>query len=216
MKLWIGMLIGLCLPAAIGAGVIATGLVDLSAASTPGAVERALAPYARDRWIAKHVPRKAAVREATEEAVEMGREHYRANCIVCHAAPAIAQTELAQGMNPPPPRLDLAATQKRSDGELFWIVSQGIRMTGMPAFSRTHQEPELWNVVAFLRRLPRLTDQDRAFLRAASTDEEGHHHDQPAVSAPADSDRTASSGISKGSGEHPHGKDHDHHHQKAK
>lgn len=160
MKLWIGILIGLCLPVAIGAAVIAMGLVDLSAAANPGPIERVIAPYARDRWIAKHAT-KRPLGLSTASQITAGREHYRENCIVCHAAAAFPESEIAKGMNPAPPRLDLPGTQNRSDGELFWIVSQGIRMTGMPAFSRTHEESELWNVVAFLRTLPDLGSPQR-------------------------------------------------------
>jgi mono/diheme cytochrome c family protein len=56
--------------------------------------------------------------------------------------------------------------QARPDGELQWIVSNGIRMTGMPAFGPSRTEEEIWQLVAALRRLPQLTDAERQELRA--------------------------------------------------
>ena len=54
--------------------------------------------------------------------------------------------------------------QKRTDGELFWIVQNGIRMTGMPAFGPTHKDEEIWKIVAFLRHLPALTPEEEKAL----------------------------------------------------
>jgi mono/diheme cytochrome c family protein len=58
--------------------------------------------------------------------------------------------------------------QHRSDGELFWIVQNGIRMSGMPAFGATHKERQIWEIVAFLRHLPSLTPEEEKALAAAT------------------------------------------------
>jgi len=75
-------------------------------------------------------------------------------------------------MNPAPPDLSLPRTQKRSDGNLFWIIGQGIRMTGMPAFAPTHTEDEIWKMVAFVRHLPNLTQEERSRLTVKEKSEE--------------------------------------------
>ena len=70
--------------------------------------------------------------------------------------------------------LTLTKIQKRSDGELFWILQNGIRMTGMPAFGPTHKDEELWKMVAFLRHLPELSDEEQKALRPGGQED---HHD---------------------------------------
>jgi mono/diheme cytochrome c family protein len=57
-----------------------------------------------------------------------------------------------------------------SDGELFWVVSHGIRATGMPAFSGARDEKDIWKIVAFARRLPQLTEEERTLLRSPGTE----------------------------------------------
>jgi mono/diheme cytochrome c family protein len=93
---------------------------------------------------------------------------------MCHGAPGVEESEFGQGLNPPAPDLTLPVIQKMSDGELFWIVSNGIRMTGMPAFSPTHKPEEVWKIVSFVRHLPELTDEEQKAL-GAGTDEKAHH-----------------------------------------
>jgi hypothetical protein len=61
------------------------------------------------------------------------------------------------------------------DGELFWVVSNGIRMTGMPAFAPTHKEDEIWKIVAFVRHLPEITKEEQQALKASREEETGHH-----------------------------------------
>jgi hypothetical protein len=84
--------------------------------------------------------------------------------------------EIGQGLNPPAPELTLPRVQKRPDGELFWIVSNGIRMTGMPAFKPTHKPEEIWKIVAFLRHLEEVTPDEQKALKAV-TEEAEHHHE---------------------------------------
>jgi hypothetical protein len=66
-----------------------------------------------------------------------------------------------KGLYPKPPDLRLPETQKLSDGELFWIIENGIRFTGMPAFGGTHGSQDDWKLVLFIRHLPQLTMEER-------------------------------------------------------
>ena len=81
--------------------------------------------------------------------------HFHSGCAFCHGAPGMPISPIAQGMLPPPPDL---ATQMRPwrDRELFWIVKNGIKYTGMPAWAAQQRDDEVWALVAFLRRLPAL------------------------------------------------------------
>ena len=81
-------------------------------------------------------------------------------CAVCHGVPGQDLPLLGEGMNPPPPKLESQQVQRRLDAELYWIIKNGIKMTGMPAFGPGHTDEELWAMVAFVRRLPDLKPQD--------------------------------------------------------
>lgn len=95
------------------------------------------------------------------EWVKVGAQHYDALCVFCHGAPGREASEFSEGLNPPAPELHKVEVQKQySDAELYWIIKNGIRMTGMPAFGPTHEEKELWAIVAFTRRLPEMQAED--------------------------------------------------------
>ena len=87
--------------------------------------------------------------------VTLGAGHFHSGCAFCHGAPGVAISPIARSMLPPPPDL---ATQMRAwrDRELFWIVKNGIKYTGMPAWAAQQRDDEVWALVAFLRRLPAL------------------------------------------------------------
>lgn len=108
------------------------------------------------------------------EMIRTGADHYRQEgCIQCHAGPGIAQAEFARHMRPEPPDLTEAASEW-NDAELFWIVQHGIKMTGMPAFGPTHNEDQLWAMVAFVRRLPDMTESQ--FKELTASGENADHH----------------------------------------
>ena len=144
--------------------VLTTGLVDFSASRPPGRLEQRLATFALDRSIERHAPKVVNPLARSPSAVAAGLALFRTHCVPCHGAPGVDPTEEGASLNPPAPGLTLARVQARSDGELKWIVSNGIRMTGMPAFSASRSEKEVWQLVAALRRLPKLSPDERHTL----------------------------------------------------
>ena len=158
----------LLLPAlgALGAGIALTaGLVDFSASTPPGRLEQRLATFALNRSIERHAPKGTNPLARSSAAVAAGLALFRTHCVDCHGAPGADPTEGGASLNPPAPGLTLARVQARSDGELQWIVSNGIRMTGMPAFGASRSEEEVWQLVAALRRLPQLSSEERRILK---------------------------------------------------
>lgn len=104
-----------------------------------------------------------------------GVSDYAGMCAQCHGEPGSSPSPIRQGLNPTPPALgDLA--QEASAAEMFWIISNGIRMSGMPAFGKTHGPDEIWPVVAFLQSARNITAADYDSLKTASRGH-GHHHD---------------------------------------
>ena len=144
--------------------VLAAGLVDFSASKPPGRLEERLATFALDRSIARHAPTMSNPLAHSPAAAAAGLALFRTHCVTCHGAPGVDPSEGGASLNPPAPGLTLARVQARPDGELRWIVSNGIRMTGMPAFGASRNEQEIWQLVAALRRLPRLSPEERRRL----------------------------------------------------
>ena len=126
----------------------------------------------------------------------MGTEHFADHCAICHGAPGVPKGEIARGLYPQPP--DLAVTSKRYTGsELFWIIKHGIKMTGMPAWT-DHSDDELWATVAFIEKLPGMTEKDYAKLLAASRAQDAHHNESHEAQPPS------------GKAQPPGSPDHDH------
>jgi mono/diheme cytochrome c family protein len=103
-----------------------------------------------------------------------GTEHFAAHCASCHGAPGVPRGALAEGLYPKPADLRESA-QRYTPGELFWIVKNGIKMSGMPSWS-DHSDEELWNTVAFIEKLPTMSEADYAKLVMTTIMQGGGHH----------------------------------------
>ncbi len=177
MKLFLTLIIIFIL-AIIGAAVYVWSGVYNVAASEPH--------YGITVWFLENV-RKRSIEVRSEgirlppykdpKFMDIGARHYDAMCRVCHGAPGYSRSEIAQGLNPQPPDLTSQHMQALSDVQLYWIVKNGIKMTGMPAFGSTHGEEELLGLLAFVRRLPDVKpDEYTAIIEAAVPHEEGEEH----------------------------------------
>ncbi len=174
MRVIAGILIGLLLVFVAVGIIVWTGSYNVAATNPPGRFEKKFAAFALDRSIQKRAPVRTNPFSKPED-IRAGLAHYKENCLDCHGAPGVEESEFGQGLNPPAPDLTLPSVQRMYDGELFWIVSNGIRMTGMPAFSPTHKEEEIWKIAAFVRHLPEVTREEQQILRAGHGEEAGHH-----------------------------------------
>lgn len=85
-------------------------------------------------------------------------------CVPCHGAPGIERSDAGKGLYPRGPDL-VEAESTWTDAQLFWIIKHGIKDTGMPAFSLTHSDVQIWSIVAFLRYLPEVTPQDYKIMQ---------------------------------------------------
>jgi mono/diheme cytochrome c family protein len=139
--------------------VMTTGL---SARGQPGALEEFVARRVRTMTIARRARSLKNPVEYSAEVIAAGRAHFADHCATCHANDGSGDTEMGRGMWPRAPDMRLSTTQDLSDGELFWIIENGIRFTGMPGWSTGTKEGEeaSWHLVHFIRRLPRLTPEE--------------------------------------------------------
>ena len=111
-----------------------------------------------------------------------GAEHYSAMCTGCHLAPGMAETEIRAGLYPQPP--DLSKDGIDDPAEAFWIIKHGIKMSAMPAWGKTHTDEEIWNIVAFVRKMPGMTPAQYQQLggKLPVDDEEHMHSGMPDMS----------------------------------
>lgn len=103
-----------------------------------------------------------------------GFEHYNEMCASCHGAPGLEETELSKGLNPRAPYLPKVA-KFIEPAEMFWVTKNGIKMTGMPAWGKTHSDEKIWAIVAFMKKLPDITpDEYEKMQSVTGTMDEDH------------------------------------------
>lgn len=141
--------------AALAGGTIARArLSGFSVRVEPSAAERLLARTAR-RWAVPSAAREA-VNPVTfsPEVWAESRAHFADHCASCHANDGSGRTEMGQNLYPKAPDMRLPATQNMADGELYWIIENGVRLTGMPAWGPGGgNDTDTWKLVHFIRRL---------------------------------------------------------------
>lgn len=157
------LLVGVLLlvAAAVVAYVVRNGV---SAREQPGAIETAIAHNLRTVAVARRARDLRNPVERTPEVIAAGRAHFADHCAVCHANDGSGKTEMGEGLWPKPPDMRQDETQNLSDGELFWIIENGIRFTGMPGWGNGTREGEeaSWHLVHFIRHLPELSEAELA------------------------------------------------------
>jgi mono/diheme cytochrome c family protein len=125
--------------------------------------ERSIAARARDVVIPNDL--------ADANRISRGAGQYSEMCSGCHLAPGMKRTEISRGLYPRAP--ELRRTSDLTPAEQFWAIKHGVKMTGMPAWGVTHDDELLWDVVAFVRKLPELTaEQYQSLVRNAPKHEE--------------------------------------------
>ena len=99
-----------------------------------------------------------------------GAGQYAAMCVECHLAPGMANSELRRGMYPLPPDLSTTRVNPRI---AFWTIKHGIEMSAMPAWGYSHDDPTIWSMVAFMRRLPEMSpEQYKTIVAMAPPDDD--------------------------------------------
>ena len=133
-------------------------------------------PSAAEAFIARHLRHLAIPRAAREamnpvsaspEVLMEAMEHFADHCAFCHANDGSGNTDIGKGLYPKPPDMKQSATQNLSDGELFYIIQNGVRFTGMPGFAvpdGSHDQ-DSWKLVRFIRHLPMITDEELAHMK---------------------------------------------------
>ncbi len=145
---------------AIGAIVTMRGAHGFGALDAPTPVERWIAETSRAMAMPADAKRFANPVADSPEALAEARAHWADHCASCHANNGSGDTEMGKHLYPPAPDMRHAGTQSKTDGELFFIIQNGVRMTGMPGWGASGHEEDSWKLVHFIRHLPQLSAQE--------------------------------------------------------
>lgn len=156
-----------------GCYLISTGF---SARSEPGGLETFAALTIRNLAIARQARGLSNPVERSAEIIASGRAHFADHCATCHGNDGSGHTTIGRGLYPKVPDMRLARTQDLSDGQLFYVIENGVRLTGMPAWGTGDPSGESasWHLVHFIRHLPELSEPElegMARLNPVSPDE---------------------------------------------
>jgi mono/diheme cytochrome c family protein len=158
---------GILLTVVIAIALLAFAAVSIfhdgvSSRVNPTAMEVMLARQARHMALPKSARKLQNPVTDTPENLREARLHFADHCAICHANDGSCDTPFGRNLYPKPPDLRRSQTQNLTDGEIFWIIENGVRFTGMPAFGGAHgSEQDSWKLVRFIRHLPQLTAEER-------------------------------------------------------
>jgi mono/diheme cytochrome c family protein len=175
LKTLITILVTLVLAVFACVGLAYSGLIDVAATSREPDAIGWLLKSARENAVSREAEAVSAPDLSSQAWVTAGANAFEEMCSRCHGAPGEDPPIGALDMSPPPPDLSESASE-RSPEELFWVIKHGIWMTGMPAWGPTHTDPQLWQLVAFLERLPGMTGATYQGFLTPGGDGHGHQH----------------------------------------
>jgi mono/diheme cytochrome c family protein len=151
-----------CIAAAAAFGWV-TIRRGFSARDNPSAIEALVATTARQLAVPSQYGMLRNPLPASSDNLHAGMEHFADHCATCHANDGGGGTLFGKGFYPKPPDMRQKETQDKSDGEIYYTIENGIRLSGMPAFGEEHAKAgdiETWNLVLFIRHLPNQTAEE--------------------------------------------------------
>ncbi len=150
--------------------VLAAGIIigweeiqrGFSARDNPTGLEKLIARTMRNMAIPSAANNLKNPVTATPERLTEARLHFADHCATCHANDGSGNTSIGRNLYPKAPDMRLADTQGLSDAQLYYIIHNGVRLTGMPAWGEATQEEDedSWELVLFIRHLPKLTPEE--------------------------------------------------------
>lgn len=173
--------LGIVALAVIGAFIIAwSGVYSVAASRGHWPLVESLLRFGMVNSVRAHAPQSQPPNLDDGDMIQLGAAHYHEGCAPCHGAPGLRADPVAQAMLPAPPDLR-DHVPLWTDQELFWIIKNGLKYTGMPSWPTQDRDDEVWTVVAFVRKLPDLEPHEYASLALGA---DGH---SPQIeSGPAD------------------------------
>src|ERR1700688_3500252 len=137
-----------------------------SALATPSAIEKFAATTARKMAVPSTYRQLRNPIMPSTENIRAGMAHFSDHCATCHSNDGGGDTLFGKGLYPKPPDMRAAGTQNNSDGELYYTIENGVRLSGMPVFSAAHTPAQTWRMVLFIRHLPQITPEQLNEMKA--------------------------------------------------
>ena len=153
---------------------IYSGVYDMGADAPHWRPVFALMDLLRERSIVAHARGIEVPPLDTPELIAEGAEHYAAMCSGCHLAPGKGNSEIRAGLYPQPPNLSMHTLA--DPAEAFWVIKHGIKMTAMPAWGASHDDTAIWGLVAFINKLPSLSEAQYVAITGGNQSPAHHHH----------------------------------------
>jgi mono/diheme cytochrome c family protein len=175
-----------------------------SAREEPTGAEAFVARQLRHMAVPADARRMTNPVAGTPAVLSEGMAHFADHCAFCHANDGSGNTIIGKGSYPKPPDMRKADTQNLSDGELYYIIRNGVRFTGMPAFGADdagNRDEDSWKLVQFIRHLPKLTDEELAQMKDLNPKSPSDLQEEDEIKR-----------FLEGSADAPSGETHEHHH----
>ncbi len=169
-KVIVTILIVLIVQAVALVVLVYSGTYNVSTLNHDNAVVNRALEIGTTRSIVHHAKGIKAPPLTDPAMVQEGFKHYQEMCVSCHGAPGVEREEIAKGLWPDAPDLTEAASML-TPAQLFWITKYGVKFTAMPAWGPTHGDDKIWDIVAFLKKLPKLSPADFQEMKRKTTGE---------------------------------------------
>lgn len=162
---------------------LGSGAYNMAASEKHWAITEKIITWVRESSIKAHAKDLVVPTIDETEIATAGADHYNSMCIICHLAPGMEPTELSAGLYPQAPEFYERAPVTDMEEKLnltkkyFWVIKNGIKMTGMPAWGTTHDDESIWATAGFVLKLHGMTpEQYGAFIVTESDHGHGDHH----------------------------------------
>ena len=164
-SLWLSVALVVTVAAALGVAMIRGGF---SARDEPSRLETVVARAVRKLAVPARASGRTNPVALTPAGLAEARAHFADHCATCHGNDGSGQTEIGRSLYPKAPDMRLPATQSLSDGELYYVIQNGIRLTGMPAWGQKDDDAaaDTWKLVHLIRRIGDLTPQQLQEMEA--------------------------------------------------
>ncbi len=154
----VGCVLTLATASLIAFGLVESGRIPANADAPPGAFETWAASTSLHATLAREAPMQPNPVELTDQNLLEGVRLFARNCAVCHGSgnPASEPSPIAAGLYQKPPQLAKEGVEDDPEGDTFWRVKHGIRLTGMPSFGATLSDRQIWTLALFLKHMDKL------------------------------------------------------------
>ena len=181
LKYWVGIALGVSLPTLGVAGWLYSGAYPIGADVPHNSLTYDVLELIRERSIQRAARDVIVVDDLKNpDRLLLGASDYNEMCAQCHLKPGKTDSDFSLGLYPVPPNLTKSASDNDDHENAlkrrFWVIKHGIKASGMPAWKYHHSDDRIWNMVAFIERLPSLSPEQYQILTARKQTTQTDHH----------------------------------------